>query len=229
MKIYNILNYVLLSIATLGGLYGLSQFKKIRISFFWLSVFLLFSGLAQFLAIYIGGRFGNNRFYLNMLTPFYYILIYLIFSNFSKDKLTLKANNIVFIIGSLPVFIYTVIAINKGALAVEAISITNVVYSIAAMIFFLDILNRPIKISPFRLPKFYALTAFLFYHSAIFFFWTSQKLFQTEMNKLSLAMLNAVMLVIYYSVLFGALIVERNHNPEKSNSNKVNMATRVQN
>lgn len=220
MKTYYILNYILLSIAVLGGLFGLSQYKKIRISFLWLAVFLLFSGLAQFLAIYLGKTYGNNRAFLSLLTPFYFLLIYLIFSNFSKNKLTLIANNIVFIVGSLPILIYTVIAINKGHLAIEAISIANMVYSIAAMIFFLDILNTPIKFSPFKLPKFYALTAFLFYHSAIFFFWTSQKLFKTDMNKLSLAILNMVMLLIYYIILCGALIVERKYNPENSDSKK---------
>lgn len=221
MKVLYFLNYILLSIALFGGLFGLSQYKKIRRSFVWLSVFLLFSGLAQFLAIYLGSRLGTNKVFLSLLTPFYYIFIYLIFSNFSKNKLTLKANNLVFIIGSVPVFIYTVIAINKGALAIEAISITNVVYSIGAMIFFLDLLNTPIKISPFRLPKFYALTAFLFYHSAIFFFWTSQSLFKTELNKMSLGMVNVVMLLIYYSILSVAIIVERKHNPEKADSNKI--------
>lgn len=217
MGTYLSLNYIALTIATLGGLYGLSQYKHIRKSFFWLAVFLLFSGLAQFLAIYIGKLYGTNRVYLNLLTPFYYIFIYLIFSNFSKNKLTLIANNIVFIVGSLPVLIYSIMAINKGMLAIEAISITNMVYSIAAMIFFLDILNTPIKLSPFKLPKFYALTAFLFYHAAIFFFWTSQKLFKTELNQVSLAMVNVVMLLIYYCILGGALIVERKYNPEKKN------------
>ena len=216
MKLFYLLNNTLLIIAVLGGLYGLSQYKNIRKSFLWLSVFLLFSGLAQFLAIYLGYKFGNNKTFLSLLTPFYYIFIYLIFSNFSKNRLTLKVNNLVFIFGSIPIFIYTVIAINKGALAIEAISISNVVYSIAAMIFFLDLLNRPIKISPFRLPKFYALTAFLFYHSAIFFFWTSQSLFKTELNKISLGMVNNVMLLIYYTILSVAIIVERKHNPEKA-------------
>lgn len=221
MKIYHILNYILLSIALIGGLYGLSQYKKLRASFIWLAVFLLFSGLAQFSAIYLGRMFGTNRAFLNLLTPFYFILIYLIFSNFSKHKLTLIANNVVFIIGSLPILIYTFISINEDALAIEAISISNVVYSIAAMIFFLDILNTPIKFSPFRLAKFYALTAFLFYHSAIFFFWTSQKLFKTDMNKLSLAIINAVMLLIYYCILFGALIIERKYNPDRLHSDRM--------
>lgn len=221
MKFFLILNYILLSIAVLGGLFGLSQHKYIRKSFIWLAVFLLFSGLAQFLAIYLGTKYGNNKIYLSLLTPFYYILIYLIFSNFSKNKLTIKANNLVFIIGSLPILIYTVISINKVEVAIEAISIANVVYSIAAMIYFLDILNTPLKFSPFKLPKFYALTAFLFYHSAIFFFWTSQKFFQTEMNKVSLNMVNVFMVLIYYCVLFGALIVERKYNPEQTDSHKI--------
>jgi len=221
MKIYYILNYILLSIAVIGGVFGLSQYKKIRISFFWLALFLLFSGLAQFLAIYLGRTFGSNRTYLSLLTPFYYILIYLIFSNFSKNKLTLIANNIVFIVGSLPILIYTGISIDKGVLAIEAISIANVVYSIAAMIFLLDILNTPIKFSPFKLPKFYALTAFLFYHSAIFFFWTSQKLFKTDMNKLSLAIINMVMLLFYYLILVTAVIVELRNNAETKDSSKI--------
>lgn len=224
MKFFYILNYILLTIALLGGLYGLSQYRNLRKSFVWLAVFLLFSSLAQFLAIYLGSRFGTNKVFLSLLTPFYYILIYLIFSNFSKNRITLKANNLVFILGSIPIFIYTVISINKGGLAIEAISIANVVYSIASMIFFLDLLNTPIKISPFRLPKFYVLTAFLFYHSAIFFFWTSQSLFKTELNKMSLALVNIVMLLIYYTILSVSIIVERKHNPEKAYSNKTERA-----
>src|SRR5690606_8606664 len=106
MKLLYILNFTLLSIALIGGLYGLTQYKKLRTSFLWLAVFLLFSGLAQFSALYLGRMFGTNRAFLNLLTPFYFILIYLIFSNFSKNKLTLIANNVVFIIGSLPILIY---------------------------------------------------------------------------------------------------------------------------
>jgi len=221
MKTFYLLNYILLSLAVLGGLFGLIQFKKLRTSFVWLAVFLLFSGLAQFLALYIGMKFGNNRAFLSLLTPFYYILIYLIFSNFSKNKLTLIANNIVFIIGSVPLLIFTGISIDNGVLAIEAISIANVVYSIAAMIFFLDIVNTPIKFSPFKLPKFYALTAFLFYHSAIFFFWTSQKLFKTDINKLSLAIINLVMLMIYYIVLIISLFVELKYNSNLKDSEKI--------
>src|SRR5690606_40263299 len=134
---------------------------------------------------------------------------------------TLIANNIVFIVGSLPILIYTGISIDKGVLAIEAISIANVVYSIAAMIFLLDILNTPIKFSPFKLPKFYALTAFLFYHSAIFFFWTSQKLFKTDINKLSLAIINLVMLMIYYIVLIISLFVELKYNSNLKDSEKI--------
>ena len=203
--------YFILAIATMGGIYGLIKRKSLRKAYLWLAIFLLSSGVLQYASSYVAYVNHNNVIFISMLTPIYYLLIYLIFSNLSKNKRTLYIINIVFLIGFLPLLLYSAKAISNGNLAIEAISIGNMVYSLGSMILFLDMVMEPLPTSPFTQAKFYILTAFLFYHSAIIFFWATQKLYQGHQTSVSTNSINYFMLFIYYTILFGALIVEKKY------------------
>lgn len=107
------------------------------------------------------------------------------------------------------------VAINKGAVPVEAITVSNLVFSIASMLYFLDMLRNSTLQSPFKTGKVYALTGFLFYHAAIIFYWVARIMILTieagEVNTTyrSTEYINHFMLVIYYAILFVALVVEK--------------------
>lgn len=212
MNLFFASSILIFILALAGGFYGLFLFKYLRTSFRWLAVFLVFSGLAQILAVFVGRRYGTNELYSNLITPVYYILSYLIFAHFSKDKRTLIFNNVLFIIGAVFLFIFLAIDINQGILSKKAISIGNFVFSLAAFIFFFDMIKSPLKTSPLKMPKFYFLFAFLFYHSSIIFFWAAEALFKDYISKFSMAYLNIAMLFIYYCILIIALGVEIKSN-----------------
>ncbi len=208
---FSVFMYFILAIATLGGIYGLIKRKSLRKAYLWLAIFLLSSGVLQYASIFVTYMYHTNVIFISMLTPIYYLLIYLIFSNLSKNRKTLFILNMVFLIGFVPLLLYSAKSISNGNLAIEAISIGNMVYSLGSMILFLDMVMEPFRTSPFKQAKFYVLTACLFYHSAIIFFWAVQKLFEGHVSSVSTNLINYFMLFIYYTILFGALIVENKY------------------
>ncbi len=212
MVLLQVTIYITLAIAFFGGVFGFIYLKRLRSSFKWLSAFLLFSALAQGFGQFLGQWYGTNLLYYNVILPVYYLLIYLIFANFSKDKRTLAINNILFAIGAIFLFIFLAIDINNGSKSDKAITICNLFYSLAAFILIFDMLRAPLKKSPLAMPEFYFLFGFLFYHSSIIFFWAADAIFKNESNKFSIAYVNITMLFIYYCTLTATLVVESKNN-----------------
>jgi len=212
MAIFFKLVFITLTIAFFGGVYGLINLKRLRTSFKWLTVYLLFSVLAQVLGYFVGQGLGSNQIYFIVVSPFYYLLVYLIFANFTKNKRILAINNILFAIGALFLFVFLAIDIHAGNTSDKSVSICNFLYSLASFIFFFDMLKAPIKKSPLKTPEFYFLFGFLFYHSAVIFFQAADALFVNEFNKLSLNYLHVAMLIIYYCTLSASLVVENKNN-----------------
>lgn len=207
--------YILYFISIVAGVYGLVNHAYIRKSFIWISIFLLSSGVFQILSYILARAYQNNLLFNNAIILIYYVIIYLVFSNFTKNERTLRINNVLFIIGGIMILVLDAVAINKGAMAIEAITVSNLVFSIASMVYFLDLLRTSSLQSPFKNGKVYALTGFLFYHSAIIFYWvariilTSMEAGEEETSYRSTEYINHFMLVIYYTILFVALVVEK--------------------
>lgn len=117
--------------------------------------------------------------------------------------------------GGITILILDAVAINKNGMAIEAITVSNLVFSIASMLYFLDMLRSSSFQSPFKSGKVYVLTGFLFYHAAIIFYWVAKTLVKSMDNQLeqtsyvSAEYINHVMLIVYYIILFVALVVEK--------------------
>jgi len=207
--------YSLYLVSIVAGIYGLVNRKVIRKSFFWISIFLLLSGIFQIFAFLLAKNFQNNLWFMNAIIPIYYLILYLIYANFTKNQRTLTINNGLFIIGGIAILVLEGIAIHKNTLAYEAITVSNLVVSIAAMVYFLDMLGNSSLQSPFKTGKVYALSGFLFYHAAIIFYWVVRIiLMKMETGEVRAAYpvteyINHFMLIIYYAILFVALVVER--------------------
>ena len=207
--------YILYFVSIVAGVYGLVNRANMRKSFFWLSIFLLSSGVFQVLSYILARVYHNNLLLYNITVLVYFLIVYLIFANFTKNKRTLRINNILFIIGGIAVLVLDAVAINKRGMAIEAITVSNLVFSIASMVYFLDMLRSSSLQSPFKTGKVYALTGFLFYHSAIIFYWVAKTLvrsLETSTDRASYTsaeVINHVMLVLYYAILFVALVVEK--------------------
>ena len=212
---YLITLYILYLVSIVAGVYGLVNRAHIRKSFFWLSIFLLCSGVFQYTSHVLAKIYQNNLLWNNIILLIYYLIVYLIFVYFTKNPRTLRINNILFLIGGIIILVLDGVAINKGVMAFEAITVSNLVFSIASMLYFLDMLRTPSLQSPFRTGKVYALTGFLFYHTAIIFYWVAKILIEsmepgTGGSQSTLAAyVNHIMLIIYYIILFVALVVEK--------------------
>ena len=212
MSFHLIVLICLYSTAFLGGIYGLTQFKNLRLSFKWITVFLLFSGLVQAGALMIGTFYGTNRLYNNLTIPCFYLLSYLIFANLSKDKRTLAINNILFIVGAVFLFFFMAIDINLGIMSKKAISVGNLVFSLASFLFFFELIKKPLRKSPLQMPKFYFLFSFLFYHSSVIFIWAAKAMFENDTNQYSIQYLHVATLTAYYCILTASLVVESKNN-----------------
>lgn len=212
---YLVTLYTLYFVSIVAGVYGLVNHAYIRKSYFWISIFLLSSGIFQIISFLLARVFQNNLWFHYIIIPIYYLILYLVFSNFTKNKRTLRVNNGLFIIGGFMILVFDAIAINKGTIAVEAITVSNLVFSIASMVYFLDMLRISSLQSPFKTGKVYALTGILFYHSAIIFYWVAKTLVESmETNAdvnhyISTEYVNHFMLIVYYVILLVALVVEK--------------------
>lgn len=207
--------YTLYLVSIIAGVYGVVNRSYIRKSFFWISIFLLSSGVFQIISFGLAKVFQNNLWFHHVIVLIYYLNFYFVFSNFTKNKRTLRINNVLFIIGGVLILVLDAQAINNGVIAVEAITVSNLVFSIAAMVYFLDMLRVSSLQSPFKTGKVYALTGFLFYHSAIIFYWVAKTLAESmeagvgKSPYRSAEYINHAMLIIYYAILFVALVVEK--------------------
>lgn len=210
-----ILLYTLCIIAVAAGIYGLINQKHLRKSFKWLSILLLSQGIIQYTAYLFILIFKSNILLYNVATLFYFLVMFIVFANFTKSKSVLVFNNILFTIGGVAVLTLIAIAIYNNSVAIAAITISSFVFSLASMVFLLDMIRTPGTQSPFKTAKIYALAGILVYYSAIIFFWAYKKIsasmnyeIPTE-NILRAEYINQIMLIIFYVIIFISLVVEK--------------------
>lgn len=207
--------YIICIISAAAGIYGLLNLKHIRESFKWISVYLLVSGIFQYLGYIFSKIYYSNKLWYNLIILIYFILIYLVFYHFTKSKTIQRFNHFLFIIGGFVILILDVRAIHMDVLSIDAITMSSLVYSIASMVYLLDMLRTPGVQLPFKTGKVYALAGILLYNSAIIFFWAAKKV-TLQMNNesiqgfmYSLEIINQVMLVVFYVILFLSLRIEK--------------------
>lgn len=207
--------YLICAIAIGTGLYGLIVNKYMRTSFRWIAVFLLSAGLIQLAAYFSVLIFKTNLLLYNIATLFYYIVIYLVFAHFTRSKTISKINNILFLIGGIAILALVAFAINTNSLSIAAITISGFVFSVASMVYLLDLIRTPGSQSPFKTGKIYALGGILLYYSATIFFWASKKI-SASMNYnipreslIRAEYINQVMIIIFYVILLISLVVEK--------------------
>lgn len=207
--------YTLCIIAVAAGIYGLANRKHLRTSFKLLSILLLSQGVIQYTAFLFIFIFKTNILLYNIATLFYFVIIYLVFANFTKNKNVLVLNNILFTIGGIAVLSLIAIAIYNNTPAIAAITISSFVFSVASMIYLLDMIRTPGTQSPFQTAKIYALAGILAYYSAIIFFWAYKKISASmkydlpSESVMRAEYINQVMLIIFYVLIFISLIVEK--------------------
>lgn len=196
-------------IAFAGGVYAVVNRKRVRAAFVWLGIYLIASGLLQFIGMVMIKHYGiNTTGMYNVVIFVYHFILFMFFISLPSERNHNGKITLLFILGALLILYFILSNEVKSWFSYKAIILSNLIYTAAALFYILDLLRSTVAENPLRSGRFIALFGILFYFATSAVYFAMIQVFLGRITPGLLRWVNIVLLFFFYIIQIVAIHLE---------------------